>query len=71
MKTNQPKKPDPGIHNFLRYSSLGFEMLGIIGILIFLGIKIDEWLELEPVFTIILAIFSVFAALFYALRKIK
>lgn len=71
MKTNQQKKTDAGMNSLLRYSGLGFEMLAIIGMFIFLGIKIDEWLNLNHVFTIILSMLSVFAALFYALRKIK
>ncbi|HBL74892.1 MAG: hypothetical protein A2W90_07025 [Bacteroidetes bacterium GWF2_42_66] len=71
MKTNQQKKTDTGMNSLLRYSGLGFEMLAIIGMFIFLGIKIDGWLNLNHVFTIILSMLSVFAALFYALRKIK
>ncbi len=71
MKKNKSKKPESGINSFVRYSSLGFEMLGIVAILIFLGIKIDGWLNLNHVFTIILSVFSVFAALYYAIRKIK
>lgn len=70
QKKNQ-KKRNSEFNSFVKFSSLGFEMLGIMAICIFLGIKIDNWLNLEHVFTVILTILSVFAALYYAIRKIK
>lgn len=71
MKINKPKNSNSGLNNVVRFTSLGFEMLGIMAVCIFLGIKIDGWLALNHVFTIIFTIFSVFAALYYAIRKIK
>ncbi len=41
QKQNSPRKR---IDNFIRYSSLGVEMMSIMGILTFLGHKIDQWM---------------------------
>lgn len=70
-KQKKPKNKNSGLNNFIRFSNLGFEMLGIMAFFIFLGFKLDQWLNLNRVFIAIFTIFSVFAALYYALRKIK
>ena len=36
------KRPDTG---FLRFSGMAFTMAAAIGLCVFLGYKIDEWLE--------------------------
>ncbi len=55
--------------NFIRYSSLGFEMMAIIGIFTFVGYKIDQWLKNEfRIITLILMIFSVIIAILYGVK---
>lgn len=55
--------------NFIRYSSLGFEMMAIIGIFTFAGYKIDQWLKNEfRIITLILMIFSVIIAILYGVK---
>jgi len=71
MKTDHPKNKNSGLNNIVRFTSLGFEMLGIMAISVFIGFKLDDWFKLNHVFTVIFTIFSVVAALFYAIRKIK
>jgi hypothetical protein len=64
---NNPIKP---ANDYLRYSSMAFQMIAIMGVGIWLGIKIDHWLHLHfPVFTTILAILSVFGAIAYFIRE--
>jgi hypothetical protein len=65
-----PQKPNKkkGFDNFIRYSSLGFEMMAIIGLLTFLGFKIDQWMENQlNYFTFGLMIVSVVIAITYAI----
>lgn len=64
------KKPKKKIDDFIRYSSLAFEMITIMGIGAFAGVKIDQWLDLSfPAFTLILMILSVAGAIYHAIRK--
>jgi predicted membrane channel-forming protein YqfA (hemolysin III family) len=56
--------------NYIRYSSLAFEMAAIMAIGVFAGFKIDGWLNLSfPVFTLALMIFSVVAAIYHAIKN--
>ncbi len=55
--------------NFIRYSSLGFEMMAIIGIFTFGGYKIDQWMKNEfRIATLVLMIFSVIIAILYGVK---
>jgi hypothetical protein len=59
------------IDTFIRYSSLGFEMMAIIGLGTFLGYKIDQWMDNEfKGFTFGLMVFSVIVSVIYALRNL-
>lgn len=59
------------IDDFIRYSSLGFEMMAIIGILTFGGYKIDQLLKNEfKGFTLGLMILSVVIAIVYATKNL-
>jgi len=70
MIQNKYQKPKKKFDDFIRYSSLGFEMITIMGIGTFLGVKIDHWLEMSfPAFTLGLMILSVAGAIYYAIRK--
>ena len=60
-----PEKKKKSLDSYTRYSSIAFQMLIIILIGVFGGIKLDEWLKLTvPVFTIILSILSVILAIY-------
>jgi len=66
-KYNKPKKK---FDDFIRYSSMAFEMIAIMGIGTWAGIKIDYWLDLSfPAFTLGLMILSVVAAIYHAVRR--
>jgi len=57
--------------DFIRYSSLGFEMMAIIGVFTFGGYKIDQWMKNEfKGFTLGLMIFSVVIAIVYGTRNL-
>ncbi len=58
-------------NSFIRYSSLGFEMIAIIGGLTFLGYKIDQWMNNDfKGFTLALMVFGVVAAIVYGIKNI-
>jgi Sec-independent protein secretion pathway component TatC len=70
MNPNKYQKPKKKFDDFIRYSSLAFEMIVIMGIGTWSGILIDDWLELGfPIFTLILMILSVIGAIYHAIRK--
>lgn len=64
------QKPKRQLDDFIRYSSLAFEMIVIMGLGTWIGVKIDQWLNLNfPAFTLGLMILSVIAAVYQAIRK--
>lgn len=71
MNPKQPNKPKKKFDDFVQYSSLGFEMMAIIGIFTFLGYKTDQWMENEfKGFTLGLMVLGVIAALVYGTRSL-
>jgi F0F1-type ATP synthase assembly protein I len=40
-----------------------------IGLFVFIGLKLDLWLETKVVFTLVLSLFGVGAALYYFIKK--
>lgn len=75
-QNNQPNpKPEnkkrPTLESYARYSNLAFQMFAIIGIGIFGGVKLDQWLDIGfPVFTVVLSIISVAAAIYTAIKDL-
>lgn len=70
MNNDKYKKPKKHIDDFIKYSSLAFEMIIIMGAGVFLGVKIDQWLDMNfPAFTLGLMILSVVGAIYHAIRK--
>jgi len=74
-ETQQQKKKNPknqenkGINNFAKYSGIAFQMIGIILITTWGGTKLDKLTGLEtPVFTIVLSLLGVFAAIYTAIK---
>ena len=70
QKSNQ-KKPQKQLNNYVRYSSLAFQMLGIILVGVFGGMKLDQIIRWEfPVFTVVLSILGVFGSMFFAVKDL-
>jgi F0F1-type ATP synthase assembly protein I len=67
----QPGKKKKYLVSYARYSSIGFQMLAIILLGVFGGMKLDQWLELKtPVFTVIFSILFVILAIYYAVKDL-
>jgi len=72
---DQPKKKktenqnNDGLKSYARYSGLAIQMIVIITIMTYAGVWLDNRREAEfPVFTLILSLLGVFAALYTVLK---
>jgi len=70
LKTKNSKNlRNKGIKDFARYSGLAFQMGGIILVTVWGGVKLDKLTGWNtPVFTIVLSLLGVFAAIYTAVR---
>ena len=68
-KKNPKNLQSKGIKDFARYSGLAFQMIGIILVTAWGGVKIDKLTGWNtPVFTIVLSLLGVFAAIYIAIK---
>lgn len=66
---NQKNRLNKGLQDFGKYSALAFQMIIIIGVMTWLGVKLDKIFGLTtPVFTIILSLLGVFAGIYTAIK---
>lgn len=70
MAEPSPKKGNP-LHNYAVYSNMGIEMAVIIAAGVFGGIKLDEWLKISPLFTILLSLFGVGIAMYVMIKTMS
>ncbi|MBC8486313.1 MAG: AtpZ/AtpI family protein [Bacteroidetes bacterium] len=69
MKKNDQKKNY--LNDYAKYSSISLQMLVIILLGVFGGVKLDEWLNLKfPVFTVILSLLSVTIAIYSVVKDL-
>lgn len=70
MKKDKPAREN-GFKSYAKYSSIALQMLVIILIGVFGGVKLDKWIAWDfPVFTTIFSILSVFLAIYYVTRDL-
>ena len=68
-KKNRKDPKNKGIYDFARYSGIAFQMIAIILVTTWGGVKLDNLLGFEkPVFTIILSLLGVFAAIYTVVK---
>ncbi len=69
-QSNSSKKNRPDNRNdYMRYASMGTQMLIIMVLGVFGGFYLDKWLGLKiPVFTLLLSLLSVFAAIYLSVK---
>ncbi len=72
QKEKNPKKSsDKGIWYFARYTGIAFQMIAIILVATWGGVKLDKLTGWEtPVFTIVLSLLGVFAAIYFTVRDL-
>ncbi|MEN0052448.1 MAG: AtpZ/AtpI family protein [Mucilaginibacter sp.] len=75
MSKNEPlNDPERGrqLNSYAKYSSVGFQMIVIIGLFAFAGYKIDESAGHEVKWvTAVLSLVGVFIALYIVIRSVK
>jgi ATP synthase protein I len=69
-RKNPDKNPEnDGLPEYGRYTSIGVQMIVIILVTVWGGMKLDKLFGLKtPVFTIILSLLGVFAAIYTAIK---
>ena len=67
--SNLNQKDSKRPNNYLKYSGLAFQMALTIGIMGYLGWKIDHWINLDFPWVFLLFVFIGFAGSFYLLVK--
>ena len=68
-KKNQKSPENKGINDFAKYSGIAFQMVAIILLTTWGGIELDKITKFNtPVFTIILSLLGVFAAIYTAVK---
>ena len=68
-RKNRKDLGNKGIKDFARYSGMAFQMIGIILVTTWGGIKLDHITGTKtPVFTIVLSLLGVFAAIYTAVK---
>ena len=70
LKKKNLKSPEnKGLNDFGRYSGMAFQMIAIILLTTWGGIELDKLVKFNtPVFTIILSLLGVFAAIYTVLK---
>ncbi|GAB3499106.1 hypothetical protein GCM10027341_21690 [Spirosoma knui] len=57
--------------SFAQYSGIAFQMLGTIGLGVYVGLKLDEWQQnRRPIWTIILSLTAIGASLYLFIRQL-
>ncbi len=67
MKDIQNKDP---LQNYAKYSGLAIQMLVIIFLGVFGGYKLDVLLHTKPLFTLLLSLIAVFAAIYLSVKDL-
>jgi F0F1-type ATP synthase assembly protein I len=57
------------VNQFLKYSGLGIQMMAAIGLAAWLGIKLDQYLELKFPLFLLTFVFLIFGGLMYQLYR--
>ena len=69
-----PQKNDNqknNLDNYAKFSGVAFEMLGIIFLGVWGGIKLDSRLDVKPLFTVVLSLVAVAAAMYLIIVRTR
>jgi F0F1-type ATP synthase assembly protein I len=71
VKKSQPQKRKKNQRSFIIYSQLAFQMLVVILVGVFLGLKLDEiYPNQYSLFTLIFGIFSILLSIYYTIIQV-
>lgn len=60
--------PRKNLNDYARYSSMAIQMLVIILLGVFGGVKLDQWLHTKPILTVVLSIGSVALSIYFVTK---
>ena len=70
-KKKELRKNKERLNSYVKYSGIAFQMIAIILIGVFGGMKLDKWLETDkPVFTALLSVFAVILSIYYSIKDL-
>ena len=70
-KKKESQKNKERLSSYVKYSGIAFQMIAIILLGVFGGMKMDKWLKTEkPVFTALLSVLAVILAIYYSIKDL-
>ncbi|MDR2868489.1 MAG: AtpZ/AtpI family protein [Bacteroidales bacterium] len=63
-------KNDRPLKGYAHYSGISVQMIVIIGGFAFGGVKLDEYLNLKPLFTLLLSLAGIALAMYYVIKDL-
>ncbi len=63
-------KNKASINVYMKYSGMGIQMALIIAAFSWLGVKMDDWLNTEPLFTVVLSLSGVALSMYVFIKQI-
>lgn len=68
---DQPPNPKPRSKrdDYIKYSGMATQMAFIIGLFVFAGVYLDDWLQSSPLFSLILSLSGVGIALYLFIKQ--
>jgi F0F1-type ATP synthase assembly protein I len=66
---NRKPPPDNNRSFLMRYATLGTQLLIAIGLSVFIGIKVDEWLHTSPLLACVLPLLTLFGIFYKLIRE--
>ncbi|MVM38316.1 hypothetical protein GO730_13270 [Spirosoma sp. HMF3257] len=72
VRGNEPlKKATEKTTSFVQFSGIAFQMLGTIGLGVWVGMKLDAWQQNHrPIWTIVLSLTAIGASLYLFIRQL-
>lgn len=65
-----PADPKKNLDQYARYSGMAFQMVAVIAAGAFGGLKLDQWLQTKPVFTVLLSLVSVVLSIYFVTKDL-
>jgi len=62
--------PRKNLNDYARYSGMAIQMLVIILLGVFAGLKLDQWLHTRPILTVLLSIVSVVLSIYIVTKDL-
>jgi len=65
------KNNNKPLHNYLQYASLGVQMVVVMGISVWIGLRLDKYLELRfPIFLSLFSVGSTVLSMYLTIKKL-